>query len=131
VASHFEVLRLDRLTRDETIEVARDWASAAGAEIDDATLLDAQDLAEHYLASVGAPTGLLRLLKATRANSAPASGGRISTDQVLATLSEASGLPLHVLDPQAPLDLDEVRRSSRRASSANPRPWTASSTASR
>jgi ATP-dependent Clp protease ATP-binding subunit ClpC len=109
VASFFEVLRLTELTRDETIEVARDWATAAGAEIDDATLLDAQDLAEQYLASVASPTGLLRLLKATLANTAAESGGRIRTDQVLATLSEASGLPLHVLDPQAPLDLDEVR----------------------
>jgi ATP-dependent Clp protease ATP-binding subunit ClpC len=107
VASLFEVLRLDPLTPDEAIAVARDWRDRVGADIDDATIDEAHELAQHYLAGIAAPAGLLRLLKA-------AVGARdpqlpVRTEHVLATLSEATGLPLHVVDAEMPLDLDEVR----------------------
>src|SRR5205807_478659 len=36
-------------------------------------------------------------------------GDVFRTPEVLQTLSEATGLPLHVIDAQAPLDLEEVR----------------------
>ena len=34
----------------------------------------------------------------------------VTPETIIATLSEATGLPLHVLDPRAPLDLAEVRQ---------------------
>src|SRR5262249_20666173 len=86
------------------------WRDHTGAKIDDATIGDAQDLAVQYLAGAGSPAGLLRLLKATVADAPPAAEQPIRTQQVLETLAGATGLPLHVVDPEAPLDLDEVRQ---------------------
>jgi ATP-dependent Clp protease ATP-binding subunit ClpC len=108
VASMFEALRLEPLAREETRLVAEDWRERTGADVDDATIGDALDLAEHYLAGVAAPGSVLRLLKATAAAHAEGSK-KIGTADLLKTLSETTGLPLHVVDPQAPLDLDAVR----------------------
>ncbi len=112
VRSAFETLRLEPLSREEAIAVAGDWRDRVGADVDAATIGDAQDLAQHYLAGVAAPAGVLRLLKATLARAAREGRENESmrTEHVLETLSEATGLPLHVVDPQAPLDLDDVRR---------------------
>jgi ATP-dependent Clp protease ATP-binding subunit ClpC len=110
LASAFETLRLDPLTADEAVAVAKDWREQAGLDIDDATIADTFDLAEHYLPGIAAPGGPLRLLKATAGQVTGEGGERIRTGDVLKTLSEATGLPLHVVDPQAPLDLEDVRR---------------------
>src|SRR5204862_2599235 len=59
--------------------------------------------------AVAAPGGLLRLLKAAVAGSGDGAAP-VRSEQVLATLSEATGLPLHVVDPELPLDLEEIRR---------------------
>ena len=109
IASVFETLRLEALSRAEAIEVAKDWRDRTGADIDDATIDDTQDLAQHYLAGIAAPAGLLRLLKATVAGATRDGRAQIRGEHVIETLSEATGLPLHVVDPEAPLDLDEVR----------------------
>jgi ATP-dependent Clp protease ATP-binding subunit ClpC len=108
-ASLFEALRLDPLSPEEAMSVAADWRDRVGADIDDATIEDTQELAQHYLPAVAAPAGLLRLLKATLAGAVRTGGGRVRAEQVLETLSEATGLPLHVVDPETPLDLEEVR----------------------
>jgi ATP-dependent Clp protease ATP-binding subunit ClpC len=108
VTSLFETLRLEPLTPEESIGVARDWRDQSGADIDDATIGEAQDLAAQYLTGVGSPGGLLRLLKAT-AGARAAADGPIRMRQVLETLADATGLPLHIVDPEVPLDLDEVR----------------------
>jgi ATP-dependent Clp protease ATP-binding subunit ClpC len=109
VTSLFETLRLEPLTPEESIEVARDWRDQAGADIDDGTIGEAQDLAAQYLAGVGSPGGLLRLLKATVAGARVAVDEPIRVQQVLETLADATGLPVHIVDPEVPLDLDEVR----------------------
>jgi len=105
VTAHFETFRLEPLDRAEAIAVAKDWGEQVGAELSDQTLSDTYDLAEHYLASVAAPAGVLRLLKATFAEDS----SDVRTADVIETLSKATGLPLHVVDPETPLDLDEVR----------------------
>ena len=102
----FESFRLEPLERAEAIAVAKQWGEQVGAEISDQTLSDTYDLAEHYLANVAAPARVLRLLKATFAEASP----EIRTAHVIETLSKATGLPLHVVDPETPLDLEEVRR---------------------
>ena len=79
-------------------------------DVDDATIGDAYDLAQHYIAGVAAPGRLLRLLKAAHDRATVEGRDSIRSPDVLETLSEATGLPLHVVDPLAPLDLDEVRR---------------------
>jgi ATP-dependent Clp protease ATP-binding subunit ClpC len=109
IASAFETLRLEPLGHDEALRVVKDWRDQLGVDVDDATIADTFDLAEHYLPGVAAPGGPLRLLKATAGQVASDGGERVRTGHVLRTLSEATGLPLHIVDPQTPLDLDEVR----------------------
>jgi ATP-dependent Clp protease ATP-binding subunit ClpC len=108
LASAFETLRLEPLTAGEALSVAKDWRDRAGVSVEDATIADAFDLAGQYLPGLAAPGGPLRLLKAA-AQARTEGGGEVATGDVLKTLSEATGLPLHVVDPQTPLDLDEVR----------------------
>jgi ATP-dependent Clp protease ATP-binding subunit ClpC len=108
ITAMFRVFRLDSLSRDEAIAVAKDWRDQVGAEIADETIGEAQDLSEHYLAGVAAPAGVLRLLKATAAGR-PDVDAEIRPSEIFKTLSKATGLPLHVVDPQTPLDLEEVR----------------------
>ena len=71
VTSLFETLRLEPLTSEEC---DREWratgGTTSGADIDDVTIGEAQDLAAQYLAGAGSPAGLLRLLKATVADAA-------------------------------------------------------------
>jgi ATP-dependent Clp protease ATP-binding subunit ClpC len=107
VSSAFETFRLESLTRGEVLAVATHWRDAVGAKIDGATIDETYDLAQHYLPGVGAPAGVMRLLKATLADRADE---QIRAHHVVETLSEATGLPLHVVDPETPLDLDEVRQ---------------------
>jgi hypothetical protein len=126
VTSLFEGLRLEPLTREEARVIAEDWRDQTGTDIDDATIGEALELAEHYLAAVAAPGSVLRLLEATAASVHADGGKTIGTGDLLRTLSETTGLPLHVVDPQAPLDLDAVRHFSRPGSSASPRQSTAS-----
>jgi ATP-dependent Clp protease ATP-binding subunit ClpC len=109
VGSAFETVRLEPLAQAETLAVARDWRDRSGADVDDATIGSAYDLAEHYLAGIAAPARVLRLLKAAVGDVRRAGGGAVRREQVIATLSAVTGLPLHVVDPDVPLDLDEVR----------------------
>jgi ATP-dependent Clp protease ATP-binding subunit ClpC len=105
VTELFDSIRLEPLSRDEAIAVAKHWREQVGVELSDQTISDTYDVAEHYLANIAAPARLLRLLKATAAE-APA---EIRIGDVIETLSKATGLPLHVVDPETPLDLEEVR----------------------
>ena len=107
IVSLFEALALEPLGREESITVARDWRDRAHAAVDDATIDDAQDLAQHYLASVAAPAGLLRLLKAAATG---VGDEEIRSGRMIETLSDTTGLPLHVVDPERSLDLEEVRQ---------------------
>jgi ATP-dependent Clp protease ATP-binding subunit ClpC len=110
VASAFETIRLPPLGEDDALRVARDVLKEAEIKPpSDETLHEAFDLAGHYLSGVAAPGGLLRLLKATHEQVKQRGGKAIEPDDLLDTLSKASGLPLHILDPRALLDLESVR----------------------
>jgi ATP-dependent Clp protease ATP-binding subunit ClpC len=108
IASVFETVRLEPITREEAIAVATDWRDRVEADIEDETIADAQDLAQHYLASVAAPAGALRVLKAARVAAARDGRNEIRGGDVLETLSETTGLPLRIVDPETPLDLEAV-----------------------
>jgi ATP-dependent Clp protease ATP-binding subunit ClpC len=108
-ASAFTTLRLEPLDEAETVRVAQDWRDRTGGSIDDATLAAAYDLAAQYLPGIAPPGGLLRLLKASLGRVRSNGGDAVEVGDLLETLSEATGLPLHVVDPQAPLDLEKMR----------------------
>ena len=91
------------------IEIARDWAAQNELDVDDETLAEAFDLATHYLPAAASPGNVLRVLELVRDRIARGVATAIDPETVIATLSDATGLPLHVLDPRAPLSLDRVR----------------------
>ncbi len=109
LARLFEVVRLAPMVSEDAIEVARDWATGHGLEVDDDTLAEALDLATHYLPTAAAPGNLLRVLELVRDRIERGVAEAVDPETVIATLSDATGLPLHVLDPRAPLSLELVR----------------------
>ena len=109
LARLFEVVRLAPMVPQDAIEVARDWAGGHGLEVDDDTLAEALDLATHYLPTAAAPGNILRVLELVRDRIERGVAEAVDPETVIATLSDATGLPLHVLDPRAPLSLDLVR----------------------
>ena len=60
-------------------------------------------------AAAAAPGNILRVLELVRDRIDARRGRGGDPETVIATLSDATGLPLHVLDPRAPLSLDHVR----------------------
>ena len=109
VARLFEVVRVAPATGANAIEIARDWAAQNELDVDGETLAEALDLATHYLPAAASPGNVLRVLELVRDRIARGVATAIDPETVIATLSDATGLPLHVLDPRAPLSLDRVR----------------------
>ena len=105
----FEVIRLAPMTDEDALEVARAWSRDYGVDVDEDTLAESLDLATHYLPGTAAPGNLLRLLELVLDRVTRGLATAVTTESVIATLSAATGLPLHVLDPRAPLRLDDVR----------------------
>jgi ATP-dependent Clp protease ATP-binding subunit ClpC len=109
VARVADTVRLLPPAEPESLAVARDWLAQHEVEVDDETLREALDLASHYLPGTSAPGNLLRLLELTLVRGHRLGDASVTPETVLETLSEATGLPLHVLDPRTPLSLAEVR----------------------
>ena len=106
VAGAFEVVRIRPLDESSTVEAA---AAMVGERASRATLVEAYELAQQFLPGLAAPGNLLRLVKATAADLEEEGRQQFETSDVLATLAASSGLPLAMLDPDAPLELGEVR----------------------
>ncbi len=111
VGSAFEVVRVRPLDETDAIAVVRHALEqdALGVQTDDATLAEAFELAQQFLPGIAPPGNVLRLLQATAAEAAEQGAESFAGAEVLATLAAGSGLPLALLDPNAPLPLQEVR----------------------
>jgi ATP-dependent Clp protease ATP-binding subunit ClpC len=111
VSSAFEVVRVRPLDEADAIAVAKHALEQDALDVaaDAETLAEAFELAQHFLPDVAPPGNVLRLLHATAAEAAEHGAETFAGADVLATLAAASGLPLALLDPDAPLPLDEVR----------------------
>ena len=109
VSRVFRVVRLAPMLEDEAVAVARDWADTAGVGVADGTIREALDLASHYLPGIAAPGSLIRILELAAERADRAGEAAVELRTIIATLGEATGLPLHVLDPRAQLDLGTVR----------------------
>ena len=105
----FEVIRLAPMPTTTHSRSRADWSRDYGVDVDDDTLAESLDLATHYLPGTAAPGNVLRLLELVRDRVARGLATEVTPESVIATLSAATGLPLHVLDPRAPLRLDDVR----------------------
>jgi ATP-dependent Clp protease ATP-binding subunit ClpC len=111
VASAFETIRVRPLDDADTIAVAAHALEheSLGVSTDHETLAESLELAQHFLPGIAPPGSLLRLLHATAAEAAEQGSERFGRAEVLATLAAGSGLPFALLDPGAPLPLDDVR----------------------
>ena len=110
VSSAFDVLRVRALDMDDAVAVAQHALAfdALNVSTSDEVLVESFELAEQFMPNTAAPGNLLRLVKATAAEVAETRTSFDTTD-VLGTLAASLGLPLTILDPQAALELDEVR----------------------
>ena len=110
VATAFEVVRLAPLSEVEALSVASSWvAEQAALRVEEEALRRTHELAAQFLPGTASPGGLLRLLKLAARQAAQERRAAVTPAGVLETLSEATGLPLHLLDPEKPLRLEEVR----------------------
>lgn len=111
----FDVLRLEPLDGPDSLALARSWLTAGA---DTAEPLPAQDrvieeawlLAQQFLSDRAAPGNLIQLLDRTRRR-ALHTGGASTFDRgdLIATLSELTGLPESFLDDRQSYDLQLVR----------------------
>ena len=110
IASAFESIRVRPLDEAETIAVARHaFDQRLAAPADDETLTESFELAQQFLPGIATPGNLIRLLQTTAAETSERGVTAFGKADVLATLAAGTGLPLALLDPDAPLPLDEVR----------------------
>jgi ATP-dependent Clp protease ATP-binding subunit ClpC len=111
VSSVFEVLRVHPADQAEAEAIARHvlrskWNTSASS----ATLAEAFDLAQHFAASAAPPANVLRLVETAAADVASRGPSlELSVGDVLKSLARGSGLPITLLDPATPLDVDAVR----------------------
>ena len=105
----FEVIRLPQMGEEEAIAVAVSYVESRALAVPRETLREALDLATHYLPGTAAPGNVLRLLELTLQRGERLGQVEVTPQTTTDTLSEATGLPLRVLDPRVPLDLEGVR----------------------
>jgi ATP-dependent Clp protease ATP-binding subunit ClpC len=105
----FDTVRLSPMTEEEALAVAAEWTEGREASVSEETLRESLDLASHYLPGTAAPGNLIRLLELTVERERRTGGVTVQPQSVTETLSEATGLPLHILDPRTPLDLSRLR----------------------
>ena len=109
VAGAFEIVRVRPLDEAATVASAEHMLAAQEVRTSPGTLTEAFELAQQFLPGLAAPGNLLRLVDATAAMVEEEGRRDFETSDVLAALAASSGLPLAMLDPNRPLDLDAVR----------------------
>ena len=109
VVELFEVIRLPAMPADEALAIGAAWAAERHIEIDEATLREAADFAEHYLPGLAAPGNLLRLLDMSGQRAAREGASAVTPTLVIEALASATAMPLELLDPRKPIDVDALR----------------------
>jgi hypothetical protein len=111
LASAFDAVRVRPLDEVEAIKVAHHALEHDELDVgaSDQTLAESFELAQQFLPGTASPGNLLRLVGSTAAEAAEQRAREFDTTDVLAALSAASGLPLELLDPHKPLELERVR----------------------
>lgn len=111
VGTIFHAVRVRPLGESDSIAVARHALRThrLGVAAPDPMLVESFELAQQFLPGAAPPGNLVRLLEQTAEAVVERGGSEVETADVLATLAVVSGLPLTLLDPTAPLDLDAAR----------------------
>ena len=110
VAGAFDIVRVRPLDEETTIAVAEHKLEEEEFNVSRATLTEAYELSQQFLPHIASPGNLLRLVDTTVAEVEEDGRREFETSDVLAALATSSGLPLAMLDPKAPLELEAVQR---------------------
>jgi ATP-dependent Clp protease ATP-binding subunit ClpC len=117
-ASIFETRRISPLAADKTLQLVREWASRCTCPghpdlLPEATLREAWHLAQQYLGDMAAPGNILKFLDLARRRLVAIGGEAacvIRPDDLIATLTQLTGLPESILDERQDLNLDALRQ---------------------
>ena len=114
VRTALELLRLRPMTDRETNRLVEDVAARLPRHLDVAVDREALEtvtyLARHYLSSGQMPGAVLDLLKLSVQRAVAQDATRVNRPDVLATMSQLTGMPQQVLDDRERVDLAELRR---------------------
>jgi ATP-dependent Clp protease ATP-binding subunit ClpC len=110
VQSALRGLRLRPLSESETVRVLQHALANDDEDIDtdEAVLHETYELAQQFLPGIAQPGGAIRLLEATIDAAVERKATSFETGDMLASLAALTGLPLELLDPNRPLDLEKV-----------------------
>ncbi|HWK27082.1 MAG TPA: AAA family ATPase [Solirubrobacter sp.] len=101
VRDAFDVVRVEAMDEARTLALAAQAAPETEADV----LREALALGRHFLGDGALPGSLLSLLQAAQRRA----DGALTLPDVLATISERSGLPAALLDDRSRLDVDALR----------------------
>lgn len=107
----FKSLNLDPATTEETAALTAHWLEreARALSIAPGLAAEALEIARHYLTDRALPGSVLDLLGNTRTRLAASGAVTMTRDDLLATLTELTGLPRRVVDDRAGLDPASLR----------------------
>jgi ATP-dependent Clp protease ATP-binding subunit ClpC len=112
-----EVYRIHPLSEETTLEIARQWVRhytrPERSELaSEETLREAWQLTQQFLGEKSAPGNLLQFLKLTRERlsvSGSTDQAVITTNELILTLTQLTGLPASILDDRQSLDLGGLK----------------------
>jgi len=111
--SALEICRLEPMDQTAALAVAKHLAQEIEREsrlhVDDDAITAAFQLSQQYLGGHQLPGNALDLLTRSAARAEAAGETALTTDAVLATLSQLTGLPRSILDDKERVDLQAVR----------------------
>jgi len=114
VRTALELLRLRPMTDAETNRLVDEVAARIEQHfemgVDPEAIETVTYLARHYLSSGQMPGAVLDLLKLAVQRAVAQDASRVSRSDVLATMSQLTGMPQQVLDDRERVDLAELRR---------------------
>jgi ATP-dependent Clp protease ATP-binding subunit ClpC len=109
----FEVIRFDPLSKDETLSLAQGMLSRLSAadalKIEPGCAETALASARQYLSSTSLPGSVLDLLKSALARAVKGGSRSVSPQDVIQSLSQATGVPAAILDSKERADLASIR----------------------
>ncbi len=111
--NHFEVLRLEPTSKEETLALANRMLSRLTVEgrlkIDPALAATALQSARQYLSGTAFPGSVLDLLKSALARAIKGANRTVAAQDVILSLSQASGVPAAILDSKERANLTAIR----------------------
>ena len=110
----FEVIRFEPLSKEETLAIASAVAAQVAAEsnlkIDPACAETALSAARQYLSGTSLPGSVLDLLKSAMARAIKDNARLVTPNSVILSLSQATGVPVAILDSKERADLASIRK---------------------